>query len=189
MVQGEELIYPGSPTIVRHLLRPQDRMVLCELHSDDYHALKRVFARETQVAVHHQDGYLGLKSFLPPKEKRGLILIDPPYEKPNEFDQLIKDITMAVNRFATGVYAIWYPLKNRAAEERFLTNLKDKIDRPVLCAQMSIYSESLAINLNGTGMAIINPPWQLDQELQAIMPWLWRTLSIEGQGSYKIKML
>lgn len=179
--------YPGSPFIVKHFLRPDDRMILSELHPEDYQQLKKVFSQDKQVAVHHLDGYQSLKAFLPPKQKRGFVLIDPPYEQTGEFEQLLKEIPAALNRWETGVYAIWYPIKNRTAEERFLRSLRDKINRPMLIAELSIYPENLAINLNGSGMVIINPPWQLEQELQAILPWLWQVLSVDKQGQYKLK--
>ncbi len=181
--------YPGSPEIVRHFLRQQDRMVLCELHPEDYLNLKKNFAHYKNIGVHHQDAYQGLKAFLPPKEKRGLILIDPPYEDAQEFSRLVAGLSKALQHFANGVYAIWYPIKNRQAVDYFLATLKNTISKPILNCELSIYAEDIVTSLSGCGMAIINPPFQFDQQLQEIMPWLWQTLSIHKQGRYQIKTL
>jgi len=115
--------YPGSPYIVRSLLRPIDRMILLELHDDDIITLKQQFWNDKQVAVHHYDGYQGLKAFLPPKEHRGLVFMDPPFEQPNEFDQIIVALKMATKRWATGIYAVWYPIKDLKAVNKFKNDL------------------------------------------------------------------
>lgn len=179
-----EKIYPGSPLIVKHYLRPQDRMILSELHPEDYAVLKNLFIRDKQVAVHLQDGYQSLKAHLPPKERRGLILIDPPYEKADEFSHLLTAIPETLQRFETGCYVLWYPIKNYSAITRFKNSFKEKIHRPILNCELSIYAENTEISLNGCGMLIINPPWQLKEELQQVIPWLWQTLSINHQGQY-----
>lgn len=179
-------IYPGSPLIVRQLLRAQDRMVLSELHPEELAQLRKVFRDDKLVAVHLQDGYQSLKAFLPPKERRGLVLIDPPYEKTDEFEQLAKTLPMAVERWETGVFALWYPLKNRAVVERFQRTMQDRIARPLLFAELSIYAEDSAMSLNGSGMMIINPPWKLAEELQDVLPWLWKVMSVEKQGRFRV---
>lgn len=181
--------YPGSPCIVRSLLRPQDRMVLSELHPKAYQTLKDQFARDKQASIHLLDGYQSLKAFLPPKERRGLILIDPPYEKPDEFTQLTTVLPEALKRFATGVYAIWYPIKDRAPLERFYQSLKETIPQPILIAELSIYPETTAQHLNGSGMLIINPPWQLDVQIQSYLPRLWSILSQNNLGQQRVFML
>jgi len=181
--------YPGSPCIVRHFLRPQDRMVLCELHEEDCQLLKEAFPRDKQVAIHHQDGYQGLKAFLPPKERRGLVLIDPPYENPDEVTKVVSELATALLRWETGIYTLWYPIKERRSIERFHHSLKLKIDHPMLVTELSIYPENVATHLNGSGMIIVNPPWQIDQEIKEMLPWLWRTLSPNKEGRYDIKTL
>jgi len=181
--------YPGSPAIVRHFLRPQDRMVLCELHEDDWESLKNNFHHDKQIAVHHQDGYQGLKAFLPPKERRGFVLIDPPYEKPDEATTAVAGLCMALERWETGTYALWYPIKERRSIERFHRTLTQKISHPVLIVELSIYPDNVATHLNGNGIAIVNPPWQLEQTIKEALGWLWRALSPDQQGRYDIKML
>jgi 23S rRNA (adenine2030-N6)-methyltransferase len=181
--------YPGSPEFVKYFLRPQDRMVLTELHEEDYETLKQLYWREKQIAVHHQDGYNALKAFLPPKERRGLVLIDPPYEKPDELMQNISVLCNALERWETGVYALWYPIKEHRSIERFHQSVKQRIARPALTVELSIYPENIATHLNGSGMLIINPPWQLDTAIKSTLAWLWETLSPNKQGRYDIKTL
>lgn len=179
--------YPGSPRIARYLLRPQDKMVISELHPQDAILLKQEFWGDSQVAVHELDGYLALKAFLPPKERRGLVLIDPPYEQKDEADVVIKNLKLALQRWESGVYAVWYPIK----EKRFIYNLTRKlrslnIDK-ILVTELSIYPEDSPLSLNGSGMIVINPPWQLDERLKILLPWLWRVLSPEKAGDFRVK--
>ncbi|HEX2548213.1 MAG TPA: 23S rRNA (adenine(2030)-N(6))-methyltransferase RlmJ [Gammaproteobacteria bacterium] len=181
--------YPGSPMIVRHFLRPQDRMILAELHPTVFQKLKTLFAKDINVSTHLMDGYLGLKAFLPPKERRGLIFIDPPYERPNELATLPSILPIALKRFATGIYAIWYPIKDRATIDRFHRNLKENIQNPMMAVELSIYPEDSPLHLNGSGMIIINPPFQLQKQLEESIPWAWKMLSIEKQGQFRVQML
>jgi 23S rRNA (adenine2030-N6)-methyltransferase len=181
--------YPGSPAIVRQFLRENDRMVLTELHEDDYLTLRRAFPHDKKVGVHHQDGYLGLKAFLPPPERRGLVLIDPPYEKPDELSDVVSTLGAAVTRWDTGIFALWYPVKESRSIVRFHRAVKLKIERPTLAIELNIFPDNLGTQLNGNGMIIVNPPWQFEEEIKAILPWLWRTLSPNQQGHYDIKTL
>ena len=174
--------YPGSPFFAKNIARPQDRIVLTELHAEDVQLLKNFFQHDKQVAIHHQDGYVSLKAFLPPKERRGLILIDPPYEKNNELMEIPSRLAQTLKRFETGVYAVWYPIKGRAQNQLFHQALKTSVHRPFLTAELCVYDDDVATRLNGTGMVIINPPWQLDETLKTVLPWLWQILSIEGRG-------
>ena len=180
--------YPGSPSIMRYFLRSHDRMILTELHPQEYQILKKDFAGTKQASVHLLDGYQGLKAFLPPKERRGLILIDPPYERPNEFAHIISMLPMALKRFSSGIYAIWYPIKTRSEIDVFHHALKETVKQPVLIAELSIHPENSAL-LNGSGMAIINPPWQIEQQILEYLPWLWKMLSVQGQGRYQVSQL
>jgi 23S rRNA (adenine2030-N6)-methyltransferase len=181
--------YPGSPTLAHYFLRPQDRMVLSELHPQTAQNLKRIYADDKRVSVHLNDGYQSLKAFLPPKERRGLILIDPPYERPHEFADLVTAIPTALKRFATGTYAIWYPIKDRPQIDRFHRAIKEVVKQPILVTELSIYQEVSPLHLNGSGLLIINPPWELDRQIQDFLPWLWKSLSIQGQGQYRNAIL
>jgi 23S rRNA (adenine2030-N6)-methyltransferase len=181
--------YPGSPAITRYFLRPQDRMILTELHEEDWQLLKTHFSRDKQIAIHHHDAYQALKAFLPPKERRGLVLIDPAYEQPDELNTAVSALSAAVTRWPTGVFALWYPIKESRSIIRFQRALKLKISEPLLAIELNIYSDNLPHYLNGCGMIIVNPPWQLKQTIEEIVPWLWKKLSINKQGKYDVKML
>lgn len=178
--------YPGSSSFVHSFLRPQDRMILGELHPDNARLLKQFFTSDKRVAVHQQDGYQSLKAFLPPKERRGLVLIDPPYEKPDELLSLPAKIATEIKRWETGIYAIWYPIKTRELLKPFYRAWQTHITRPMLVTELCVYPDDHAGRLNGSGMLIINPPWQLDQQLETVLGWVWKRLSIQGQGEIQI---
>lgn len=180
--------YPGSPMIARYLARPHDRIIGCELQPDEYKALRETFAGDKQVAVHHLDGFLGLKAFLPPQERRGLVLIDPPYEDPDEFSRIAHTLPVALKRWETGIYAIWYPVKEKAQAERFRRSLRQSIKQPVLDMELTIYPD-LPNHLNGCGIAVINPPWQFEAIAAELLPWLWETLTINHQGGWESRPL
>lgn len=169
--------YPGSPRIARFFLRPQDRAVLLELQPEEGARLKNEFAGDRQVTVQAQDGYAGLKAFLPPPERRGLVMIDPPYESDKEWDQVVEELRLAHARWDSGMYALWYPIKDRAPVERFQRQLVASGIRKVLLVELSPYPEDTAFRLNGCGMLVVNPPWKLEESLDALLPLLlarWR---------------
>lgn len=180
--------YPGSPLIARHLVRPHDRIVACELQPQEYQALRTTFAGDKQVAVHHIDGFLGLKAFLPPKERRGVVLIDPPYEDPDEFTRIAHSLPIALRRWESGIYAIWYPIKEKAQVDRFYRVLTTNIQHPILAIELKTYPD-LPNHLNGCGLVIINPPWQFDDSVKEILPWIWKSLTINNQGGYRAYFL
>lgn len=172
-------VYPGSPAIVRALLRPQDRLILVELHPEEARALRRQFAGDRRVSIHHGDAYAALKAHLPPKERRGLVLIDPPFEQPDEYRRLAKALPEALKRFATGVFAIWYPIKDPMAVERFKAELA-QVGRPVLIAELFRHPPEDIARLNGSGVAVINPPWKLDAALGRLLSELVDRLGAAG---------
>lgn len=180
--------YPGSPRLVRALLRPGDRLVLSELHPDDAATLKTEFARDPQVAVHAMDAYQALKAHLPPKEKRGLVLIDPPFEEPDEFARLVHGLQQAHRRWPTGVYALWYPIKERPAVWRFHEALAESGIPKILLAELTIHPEDTHLRLNGCGLAIVNPPWTLDTTLAEMLPVLHAALPGTG-GAARVQWL
>jgi 23S rRNA (adenine2030-N6)-methyltransferase len=186
---NEIKLYPGSPYFVKNLLRKQDRMLLTELHEEEYDLLKKSFPHYKQIGIHHLDGYQALKAFLPPPERRGFVLIDPPYEQPDELMQLVTTLTTACKRWETGIFAVWYPIKESRSIDRFHDALRQRVDRPMLAVELSIYPAALTTHLNGCGMVIINPPYQLDSEINTFLPWLWEALSPAKHGRYDIGML
>ncbi len=174
--------YPGSPWIAKLLLRPQDRMVLCELRPDDAEALDFDFARETGVKVLAMDGYTGLKAYLPPPEKRALVLIDPPFESKAEFVDIQRGVADALRRLPGAVVAVWYPITERARTEEFHQTLLE-LAVPTLFAELSIAGENSPLRMKGCGLLILNPPWQIDREIRAVLPVLAGRLRVEGGGS------
>jgi len=180
--------YPGSPCIARALLRPQDRMILCELHNTDIQGLRGVFHGDKQVAIHHQDGYQGLEAFLPPRENRGLVLIDPPYELRNEFLRAYEQLQAAHKRWPTGCYMLWYPLISDYPIAALHKNFCTSGIRKILLCELSV-SNPPSPRMTGSGLIIINPPWQLDSEMTGLLPWLWQCLAPEKTGAWKVRWL
>ena len=183
-------LYPGSPAIARHLLRPQDRMVCCELHPEDAETLYRRYARDAQVAVHRRDGYEALRAFLPPAERRGLVLIDPPYESPDEFYRLADGLKLAHRRFAGGVLAAWYPIKHRAPVRAFHTALRDAGIRDAVAAELWLREPLDAGRLNGCGLVVVNPPFRFLEECAPILSALRDGLGSgeAGEGSALLRL-
>jgi len=182
-------LYPGSPLIASELLREQDRAILCELHPEDYQTLKNHFHRDPQTAVHLQNGYHGLKAFLPPKEKRGLVLIDPPYEKASEFDDIINALKIALKAWPNGMYAIWYPIKANQPLKNFFNKIINTTTQSLLKIELSIYQADSPQTLNGSGILIINPPWNMEETLKESLAWLWKKLTIDEKSHFSIEWL
>lgn len=178
--------YPGSPLIARQLLRQDDRMVLTELHPEEFALLKDLFTRDPQVIVQQQDAYQALKAWLPPTPRRGLVLIDPAFEVADEFERIIAGLKAALLRWQTGIYMIWYPIKDKASVANFKRKLKN-LKLPWLNVSLQIFPDEDE-GLTHTGVAILNPPYQLDKTLKKIIPELWRILSVENAGNYKIEV-
>jgi 23S rRNA (adenine2030-N6)-methyltransferase len=174
--------YPGSPLLVARLRRPTDRMVLAETHAKEAQALRGVLGRGRLVSVLETDGYTTLKAQLPPRENRGLVLIDPPYESDQEFDRILAALETAYERWPTGMYCIWYPLTERAGPQRFRRNLERSGIRKVLDATLSVLPDDAAIGMRGAGLVIVNPPWLLDERLAELLPDLHRLLVPDGAG-------
>jgi 23S rRNA (adenine2030-N6)-methyltransferase len=169
--------YPGSPRLIRSALRPGDRFVACELHADEFQSLKREFAGDRAIEVREEDGYKALKSLLPPAERRGLVLIDPPFEAADEFDRLLRAVRQGLRRFATGCYAIWYPIKDEAAVETFL-----QVMAGLKYLRLELRVPPLVPGkLAACGMVVINPPWKFEEAMRETLPWLATALG--GQAS------
>ena len=174
--------YPGSPLLATHLLRPQDRLVASELHPEDASELKRQLFPYKQAQAHHRDGYEALGAFLPPVEKRGLALIDPPFEEPNEFDRLSEALKNAYARWPQGIFMAWYPIKERPAIWRFHEMLIATEIPKILTAEFIYREENDHERLNGSGLILINPPWQMDEKLGQLFPALHEALQTPYRG-------
>lgn len=181
--------YPGSPLLVRQLFRPQDRLSALELHPDYADRLGKLFAGDVQVRVIHLDGWLALNAHVPPKEKRGLVLVDPPFEEKGEFVRLVDGLVKAHRKFATGVYALWYPLKDTRAVHDFISALRDCGIPRILRAEISVRPASNPPRLHGSGMIVVNPPFTLEGELRVLLPALAQILGDPGQGRHKLEWL
>ncbi|WDZ77760.1 23S rRNA (adenine(2030)-N(6))-methyltransferase RlmJ [Ensifer adhaerens] len=170
---GAELtLYPGSPKLARMLFRLQDRLSAMELHPDDYETLHRLFDGDFQSRITELDGWLALGAHLPPKEKRGLILVDPPFEKEGEYERLADGLARAYRRFSGGIYCLWYPLKQGAPIKAFHEALKALEIPKMLCAELSVRSDRETTGLSGSGLIIVNPPFTLKGELDLLLPFL-----------------
>ncbi len=174
--------YPGSPLLARKLLRTTDRLTLTELHPLDFKTLAALFAGDHQVKTIHLDGWMALNSFLPPKEKRGLAIIDPAFEVTDEFDRMAKAVVGGWRKFSSGTFACWYPLKDRRGLSRFHSALRDADVRDVLTLELNVGKSGPDTVMLGSGMTIINPPFTLADEMRVILPWLTDTLH-KGTGA------
>ncbi len=174
-------LYPGSPAIARALLRPGDRLVCCELHLEDAAELRRRFAGDRQVAVHRRDGWEALGALLPPAERRGLVLVDPPFENADEFATLARAPVDANRRFRAGVYAAWYPIKHRAPVRAFHIALRESGMRDIVAAELLLREPLDPARLNGCGLLVVNPPWRFETEATPILAALRNALG--GQAS------
>jgi 23S rRNA (adenine2030-N6)-methyltransferase len=172
-------LYPGSPSIIRALLRPGDQLACCELHPEDYASLYSSFAHDQQVAVHQRDGYESLGSLLPPKQGRGLVLIDPPFEAPDEYRMLTRGLAMAHRRFRPAILAAWYPIKHRTPARAFHEAIQSSDIRDVVAAELCLREPLDPTRLNGAGLLIVNPPYQFEEVIRPMLDALADRL---GQG-------
>jgi 23S rRNA (adenine2030-N6)-methyltransferase len=179
-------LYPGSPAIAAFLRRENDRLICCERHPEDAATLKNAFAGMQNIAIHERDGYAALKAFLPPPEKRGLILLDPPFEHPDEFLHLTAAVKLGFDRFPTGIFAAWYPIKTRAPVRDFLETLKFTKLRDVINVEFCLRPPIDAARLNGCGLLIINPPFGFQAAAEPVLQALADVLGEPG-ASFKIE--
>ena len=183
--EGGILEYPGSPCLAQQLTRKQDRLSLCELHERDVRKLGENIGRDKRVKVLHLDGYTGLKAFVPPVERRGLVLIDPPFEDREEFARLAAAVTGAHAKWPTGTYAIWYPVKNIGACDDFAGALVAAGIRKMLRIELRVASASNP-GLSANGMIIINPPHVLEVELKVLLPVLTKRMACDGEAAWRL---
>ena len=176
-------LYPGSPVLARAALRPQDRLVCCELHPEEHAALRRLYAHDRQVAVHRRDAWEALGALLPPAEKRGLVLVDPPYEANDEQERLLAGLRRGQARFRGGVFAAWYPVKHRAPVRALHTALRESGVRDVVAAELTLREPLDPARLNGSGLVVINPPYRFEQEVPALLEALLRRLGTGEAGA------
>ena len=193
--QRDLTAYPGSPLIARALLRPQDRLVACELEPKARTQLIRALHRDPQGRVVDLDGWTALPAFVPPNERRGLVLIDPPFENRDEFTRLAEGFAAAYGKWPTGIYMLWYPIKERRAVEMLadgvarIANAGGGSDAKCLRVEFSVAPQTADTGLVSTGLLIVNPPWTLAAELKAILHELEKPLGQGGAGRFRVDAL
>ena len=181
-------LYPGSPLLIRDALREGDRLAACELHPDDAAALRRTFRGDKQVGVHRRDGYEAIRALLPPAERRGLVLIDPPYEAPGEFERVTKALSEGASRFAGGVYAAWYPLKHRSPVTTFHEAVRLAGLRDVVAAELWLRPPVDASALNGCGLLVRNAPHGFEAAAEALLSSLRERLGGSDSGAGVVRI-
>jgi 23S rRNA (adenine2030-N6)-methyltransferase len=181
--------YPGSPLIAKHFLRSKDNAWLYELHSKDFELLKKNTTGNRRVKAMNQDGLSGVLSHLPPVSRRALVLMDPSYEIKTDYDQVVKTIQAAHKKFATGTYALWYPVIDRFTvnklEKRFINSGIKDIQR----FELSVSADSKGHGMTGSGMMIVNPPWGLSDKMSKLLPKLVKALAVDEGASFRCEVL
>jgi 23S rRNA (adenine2030-N6)-methyltransferase len=187
--QGGVRLYPGSPELVLRLMRHEDRMIANELHPEDAVTLERQYIRDPRVEITSMDAETCLKSRLPPPERRGVILIDPPYEAGNEAEKAVRMLAHGLRRFAQGVFLLWYPVKADGMAEAIAAAVKELGVPATLNVTLRVREAFAAGGLAGSGLAIVNAPWKLDQDLRVIVPALAQRLGIGDWGQGTVEWL
>lgn len=177
--------YPGSPWFAAQLLRPFDKLFCYELHPTEHGTLSRAFERDRRVSVLREDGLKGVVGLVPPPERRALLLIDPSYELRNEHRQVIDAVAAVHERFATGVIAIWYPAFEQRWVERYERALRATGIDKLAVYELRVAHERVGGGLTGSGVFVVNPPWQLDEELQDALPWLAERLALDAGATFR----
>ena len=177
---GALTTYPGSPALAQALMRRQDRMIACELEPQAAAALDRSLRRDARSKAIAIDGWTALTAYVPPKERRGVVLIDPPFEQPGDFSRLAQGLSVAHRKWATGIYLLWYPVKEAAEVSGFIKKLARSGIAKSLRAELIVAPMADETRLRGSGLIVVNPPWMLFDELKRLLPALAEVL---GQGS------
>ncbi|WP_341503915.1 23S rRNA (adenine(2030)-N(6))-methyltransferase RlmJ [Gallaecimonas sp. GXIMD4217] len=185
---GELKVYPGSPWLSRQLMDGNQRLQLTELHPADHKLLCELFKGDRQVRIDKADAFETLIAKLPPRERRGLVVMDPPYEVKDDYQQVVKAIKQAHKRFATGTYLIWYPVVERARTQAMLGGLKDSGIRNQLVMEHGIRPDAPGMGMTAAGVVVINPPWTLKAAFDEALPWLNQVLS-PGSGFTRCEWL
>jgi 23S rRNA (adenine2030-N6)-methyltransferase len=186
---GRLTLYPGSPALVRAWLRPQDRLIACELEPKAHVALVRNLSGDNRIKTLGIDGWIALNAYVPPKERRGLVLIDPPFEADSDFSNLVTGLAAAYRKWATGIYALWYPVKGRREADMLAKRLVRLGLRKVLRAEILVEPLGDPSRLNGAGMILVNPPWTLEKELSALLPALIQVFGGAGKPGFRLDWL
>ena len=185
---GKLQFYPGSPMLARNLMRKQDRLTLNELHPEDFKSLSKHFAGDIQVKTQEISGWSGLKSNLPPKEKRGILLVDPAFEEKGDFFRMVRGAGEALERFSTGTMCFWYPIKHGLEMKEFNHDMTNVVGHPNTIVT-ELWVKDSQKSLNGSGMVIVNPPFTLVNELRIILPEMAKILSQGDDSGWRVNVL
>lgn len=185
---GKLQFYPGSPMLARNLMRQQDRLTLNELHPEDFKSLTKHFAGDIQVKTQEISGWSGLKSNLPPKEKRGILLVDPAFEEKGDFFRMVRGAGEALERFSTGTMCFWYPIKHGLEMKEFNLDMVNVVGHPNTIVT-ELWVKDGEKSLNGSGMVIVNPPFTLINELRIILPEMAKILSQGDDSGWRVNVL
>jgi 23S rRNA (adenine2030-N6)-methyltransferase len=183
------LRYPGSPALAQALLRPQDRLIACEVEPGAAAALARTLRGDRRCKVLRLDGWMALRAQVPPPERRGVVIIDPPFEQPDEFDTLAETLTAACRKWSSGIFMAWYPVKDRRDPDRLAKKMQQLDIAKLLRVELSIGSAGDSLRLARCGLVIVNPPWTLDRDLTTLLPALAACLSEHAAGATRLDRL
>jgi 23S rRNA (adenine2030-N6)-methyltransferase len=186
---GELRLYPGSPLLARALMRRQDRLIACELEPTAAKALTHALKGDMRLKAVAIDGWTALKAYVPPKERRGVVVVDPPFEQPDDFARLAEGLSHAHRKWSTGIYVLWYPIKDRAGPDALARRLRRSGIAKVLRAELLVAPDNNPDRLNGSGLIIVNPPWTLETELNVMLPALAAALAPGGPGRARLDWL
>lgn len=187
MVQSSsERRYPGSPALLQALARSQDRVTLCELHPEELAELRANIGEARNISIFAADGYKKLRALIPPPEKRGLVLIDPPFEEPDELVRLTRDFISAYQKWPTGVFLLWFPIKDQTLFQRFRAELQSS-----LIPKMSLLSLDIdrAEGLSATGLVLVNAPYTIEEEWRPALAWLRDALAQGPNPSFTLERM
>jgi 23S rRNA (adenine2030-N6)-methyltransferase len=187
--RGRLKYYPGSPAIARAWLRPQDKLVACELEPKTFRALAGHMRGDTRIKTLEIDGWTALGAYVPPPERRGLVLVDPPFEADDDFFRLAPGLAAAHRKWATGVYALWYPIKGRPEPDDLAKRLRRLGLPKLLRAELTVAPLTDPTRFNGCGLILVNPPWTLEKELSILLPALVTVLGRGGKGGFRVDWL
>jgi len=186
---GQLTRYPGSPAIARAFLRPQDRLIACELEPNAAATLARNLRGDRRAKAITIDGWTALNAYVPPPERRGVVLVDPPFEQDDEFTRLARGLEAAHRKWSSGIFLAWYPVKSRDQPDALARRLRRLGMPKLLRAELNVASPADRPRLSGCGLIVVNPPWSLDDELTAMLPQLAALMSSHGRGSYRLDWL
>jgi 23S rRNA (adenine2030-N6)-methyltransferase len=178
--------YPGSPEIIRRMIRPDDRMRLFELHPTDFQILSAHFERSRIAKLFKDDAFVGLKALLPPPTRRAVIFMDPPYEMKTDYSKVVSSIAEGVKRFADGVYIVWYPILTRGDHIELIESLKAISNKTLNIAMTVQEPDADGFGMLGSGLFLINPPWNLKSTMESVMPYLTKKLAQFDGASFEI---